>query len=232
MNLKEIIIDSVKYSLKGGYNFLILGFIVVFLEFYEKIAENFPYLYILFLIVAISLIFIEGGYLAKIIGESIYGNNDLPKFGSLKSLFINGIKETIILTFYALIFLVTFLLIFLFIRDSLILGILIVINIIFMVFILFLAEGSIINHSLNHHNLKSAFDFRKIFTGMKSIGIANFALIIIFIWVIAFLIEGIVPGFVEFNTPLLFIVELLTIPFSVIFSSRLMGLIGRYHFKK
>lgn len=46
MNLKEMVIDSTKYALKGGYNFLILGFIVIFLDFNRKIAENSIVLYI------------------------------------------------------------------------------------------------------------------------------------------------------------------------------------------
>ena len=51
-------------------------------------------------------------------------------------------------------------------------------------------------------------------------GFANFILVVVFVWILIFTVEGLIPEFANFNTPLSLIIELITIPFSAIFASR------------
>lgn len=105
MNIKEIIIDSIKYPFLDWKKILILGLIVVIYQFPLDIISPFNLHYGLtypFLIIALIINFFICGYFFKIIQYSLKDTRELPKFSKWVKLFKNGFKVTCVSFIYSI----------------------------------------------------------------------------------------------------------------------------------
>jgi hypothetical protein len=232
--LKNRIKNSLIYSLKSYPNYIIFGIILSLLDVIPNLFGNRNILAILASIIATLVLFIEIGYLATIIGDTIHGNDILPKFKNMKSLIIKGIKETIIVIGYLVIPMIIALILILevIVFDNIVLGILIAIFLILvLIFSVFFIEGAILNFEYHHSRLKSAFDIKTIYHKIKNMGISEFIIALLFLSSASFVVELIFEGFI-FDLGILgsILFNFLLMPFLAIFSSRFLGLIGRHYF--
>ncbi|BDZ67177.1 DUF4013 domain-containing protein [Methanobacterium ferruginis] len=105
MNIKEIIIDSIKYPFLDWKKILILGLIVVIYKFPLNIISPFnlqngftyPFLVIALLINCFII-----GYFFKIIQYSLKDTRELPRFRKWVNLFKNGFKVTCVSLIYSI----------------------------------------------------------------------------------------------------------------------------------
>lgn len=104
MNIKEIIIDSIKYPFSDWKKILILGLIVVI---YTPLHDMFPinlqngFIYPL-LVVALLINCFISGYFFKIIQHSLKNTKELPKFSKWVNLFKKGFKVTCVSFIYSI----------------------------------------------------------------------------------------------------------------------------------
>ncbi|RBQ23118.1 hypothetical protein ALNOE001_11370 [Candidatus Methanobinarius endosymbioticus] len=221
-------IDSIKYSLKGRWDFLLLRFVFWLLTFSLHLISQDILLGIFLMILWALLAFIEERYLVSVIEESIFGSEVCPKFKNIKKLIIRGIKEIFIFVIYAFIPL-SILIVLIF--D------LMIFSFNFSVFLLFLlsaffavimVEGAIIHYEYNHSKFKTAFEFRTIMRKLRSMSRSRFITSFFIVLLISLLVSPLISEFSESTNPLIStIVEFTILPFLAIFSSRFMGLIGR-----
>lgn len=104
MNIKEIIIDSIKYPFLDWKKILILGVIVVVYTiprnmFPVNLSNGFMDL---FLVIALLINFFITGYFYKIIQHSLKNTKELPKFSKWVNLFKNGFKVTCVSLIYSI----------------------------------------------------------------------------------------------------------------------------------
>jgi hypothetical protein len=104
MNIKEIIIDSIKYPFLDWKKILILGFIVVIYTIPHdmvpiNLQNGFTYP---FLIIALLINCFISGYFFKIIQYSLKDTRELPKFRKWVKLFKNGFKVTCVSLIYSI----------------------------------------------------------------------------------------------------------------------------------
>ncbi|MCL2687157.1 MAG: DUF4013 domain-containing protein [Methanobrevibacter sp.] len=236
MNTKETIIDSAKYSFKVKRSFLFLGFLFWALSHNFRVILNENFSLAMFLIIPLMLFtFIEGGYLATIIEDTIFGLNIQPKFENYKNLIFKGIKEVLIVFIYSIIPIFT--LIVLLIFDSALFTFNIANLILFSLFIFLLfcsfivLQGAIIHYEYSHAKFKTAFEFRLILRKLRSMGVNRFITSFSMLTLILVFIIPITTGITEEVHPIISIImEFTILPFLAIFSSRLLGLIGKHHF--
>jgi hypothetical protein len=99
ISLKDIIIDSLKYSASDLKMLVVLGFVLLLTD----IADNLTYIglfgdgikLVLLGIVVVMAIF-EASYVFRIILETVQGSNKLPKFENLKLMFVQGVTEFVL----------------------------------------------------------------------------------------------------------------------------------------
>ncbi|HMK54575.1 MAG TPA: DUF4013 domain-containing protein, partial [Methanobacteriaceae archaeon] len=95
MNIKEIIIDSIKYPFLDWKKILILGLIVVIYTFFITIFSGFSSSNLRNgfadqnLVIALLINFFISGYFFKIIQHSLKNAKELPKFSKWVNLFKN-----------------------------------------------------------------------------------------------------------------------------------------------
>ncbi len=104
MNIKEIIINSIKYPFLDWKKILILGFIVVIYTIPHdmvpiNLQNGFTYP---FLIIALLINCFISGYFFKIIQYSLKDTRELPKFRKWVKLFKNGFKVTCVSLIYSI----------------------------------------------------------------------------------------------------------------------------------
>mgnify|MGYP000915944202 CR=1 FL=1 len=236
MNVKEMLIDSVKYALKGKKDFIFLGLLLWSISISTYITEE--YLIIgIFLFIPLSIfLLIEGGYLATIIEDSIFGSDVHPQFKNIKILIWRGIKEVIIFVVYLFIPLVVLIISLI---DTIIFSDDISNFIIFILFILslfgslFVVQAAIIHYEYNHSNLRAIFEIRTILKKLKNMGTGKFISSFSFVILFTLILQPTLSDISEHIHPLLSLILAFTIlPFLAVFSARFMGLIGRYHFKE
>ncbi|MBZ9571212.1 DUF4013 domain-containing protein [Methanobrevibacter sp. TMH8] len=235
MNLKEMFIDSIKYSIKGRWEFLFLGLLLYSLSAILFFVGKFPLSALLFIPWTLFLL-IEGGYVANIVESTIWGSDTYPKFENFKNLIWRGLKEIIIVLIYLII--PTFLLIILFF-DLILFNVDLPTLILFLLFIvsLFLSflmvQGAIIHYEYNHSKFKSAFEIITILKKLRKMGIGKFISSFLVVILITIIIEPSLTEFSEEIHPIFAaIFELLFLPFVTILIARFTGLIGRHHFKE
>ena len=235
MNTKEMLIDSVKYSFRMRRSFLFLGFLFWSISFAPSFISEYHILAI-FIIPWLIFALIEGGYLATVIEDTIFGFDEYPKFKNFKQLIWKGIKEILILSTYSLFSFIMLALIFV---DVILFGvdfptlILLIIFIISLFFSIVMVQGAIINCEYNHSKLKAAFEFKTIIKKLRKMGVNRFISSFFIVLLITLLVEPRVSEFSENLHPILWtVMEFTVLPFLAILSARFMGLIGRYHFQK
>lgn len=224
LSIKEIFLNSFKYTISDWVAIVILGIILTFLS----ILNNFNRDINMIMWVAITILsLIEMGYSFKIIEQTLQGSTKPPIFRNFKELIIHGIKDTIVYAFYfTLMLIVSFLLISMIhsIPESSLIGIILAIIVIGFIFLLLFV--SLINLAKHDGKLRSAFHFRELYSLLKRIGIGR----IIIVYILAMLIEYLlIKTFITGeNIPHMSFVaiirNLIVTPFLVIFTERTIAL--------
>ena len=91
MSFKEIAVDSLRYPFSDWKRFLNL-FILVFLSI----------VFSQFIIIVILFSLIIGGYLIRIIENTLEGSDKLPEFSNMKKLLMDGLRYVIVSTIYGI----------------------------------------------------------------------------------------------------------------------------------
>ncbi|KZX11092.1 DUF4013 domain-containing protein [Methanobrevibacter oralis] len=224
LSIKEIFLNSFKYTISDWVAIVILGIILTFLS----ILNNFNRDINIIMWVAITILsLIEMGYSFKIIEQTLQGSTKPPIFRNFKELIIHGIKDTIVYAFYfTLMLIVSFLLISMIhsIPESSLIGIILAIIVIGFIFLLLFV--SLINLAKHDGKLRYAFHFRELYSLLKRIGIGR----IIIVYILAMLIEYLlIKTFITGeNIPHMSFVaiirNLIVTPFLVIFTERTIAL--------
>lgn len=224
LSIKEIFLNSFKYTISDWVAIVILGIILTFLS----ILNNFNRDINMIMWVAITILsLIEMGYSFKIIEQTLQGSTKPPIFRNFKELIIHGIKDTIVYAFYfTLMLIVSFLLISMIhsIPESSLIGIILAIIVIGFIFLLLFV--SLINLAKHDGKLRYAFHFRELYSLLKRIGIGR----IIIVYILAMLIEYLlIKTFITGeNIPHMSFVaiirNLIVTPFLVIFTERTIAL--------
>ena len=102
MNLKELMKESLKYTLRDWKMLILVGILLTLASTIEEIHITHETLAIIFLILSLLLLLIEEGYRAKIIETTLHGNNMPPNLlKNPKGLIKGGFYEVIILVGYS-----------------------------------------------------------------------------------------------------------------------------------
>jgi hypothetical protein len=173
MSFKEVALDSLTYPFINWKRFLNL-FILVFLSVvFSK-----------YIIIAIVISLITGGYLIRIIESTLEGSNKLPEFSNMKKLLMDGLKYIIVSIIYSSPLFVSLLIL----GFSSVLNQLnyIVIGIVigFLVNIIFLMG---LTNMVQEKTISGAFQFKRIFKLIKELGWKNYLIYLLFYTLI---IEG------------------------------------------
>jgi hypothetical protein len=103
MNLKDIIIDALRYSVSDLKMVVLLGVVLLLADMADELSganEIADELRLVLFAVVIVLAIFEAGYVFRIIEETIHGSKRLPKFNKFGEMFFHGIKEIIVLITY------------------------------------------------------------------------------------------------------------------------------------
>ena len=239
INLKEIIIDSLKYSASDLKMLLVLGFVLLLTDVangltYTGIIADWIRI-ILYAVVIILAIF-EAGYVFRIILETIQGSNKLPKFNNLKSMFFSGVKELVILFLYFLIPILFFGLFYLNFLFSMNINELPAVNDIFLFTILGLTAliyiffPAVLLHRAHHDgSFKSSFDFIKIYHKIRNVGLRRLVVVYLGLFIIVSIVKIVLTSTVAQNLPIIgeLIPDLIIAPYLLIFTTRVLGLIDK-----
>jgi Protein of unknown function (DUF4013) len=237
MNLKEIIIDAMKYSASDLKMLLLLGLVLFIADFADSLSgagETIDVLRIFLITVVILLAILEAGYIFRIIEETIQGSKKLPQFSELKITFIHGFKEAVVLIMYFSIPLLLFILFFvkfLFTMDlddvngenaALFLIILAITVIIYAFF-----PAVLLHRAHNNGNISSSFDLKKIYHKIRNVGIKRLIIVYLGIFIVGTLVEVALADSLANSIPIIgtFIPDLIIAPYILIFSARFLGLI-------
>ena len=254
MEMREILLDSIKYPLLNLKSLFSLGFMILtgsfLLSQYFDFSELFGYklgitgsiiiILLTFLVLVVTTIF-ELGYAFRIIEKSIIGIKKPPELNNFISMFKHGINEIIISIIYFLIPIFIFIMILDAVFTQINFGLpslsenIIILFIIILAFLLFIADVlftvAIPHMAFKGGSFKEAFRFHEIFRKIKQIGLKQLLL--------GYLI--VVLGLVAVGLPILkeilesanivgfVIAELIVAPYIVIFYARFIALRYKSH---
>jgi hypothetical protein len=246
MNLGDDLWDSFKYTSSGLTKVVLIGILVFLLDQIDELSWVGPYVTIVeYILIFVSFLlgFLVAGYIFRIIGETINGSKEPPKFNKLKEMIVHGIKEIAVAFVYAfvpllLLFMVTGNFDIYGVRDVLFSGVnftleegyidvLIVLELVLGFILDALLIAAILNMAHHDGSFRSGFDFKKILLKIKKIGLVKLIVVDIFIISIFFfdwfiLTDTLADGF---SWAGLIISQLLISPFIIVFTARFMGLI-------
>jgi hypothetical protein len=237
MSIKEMMVESLRYSTSDWKAVLRLGLLLVILDINDELSwagDLADEISIVLNIVAVILFFLEAGYLFRILEETIEGSKKLPKFNRILEMFIHGVKEVTISFAYFIIPIILFVLFFFNFMISMdmddihgekALSFLIILALTSLIYILFPAV--LLNMGHNHGTIRSAFDFRKILRKIRVIGIKRLVFVYMGIFIIISLIKLFLDDGITTNIPFIgdLISNLIITPLIVIFTTRFLGLI-------
>jgi Protein of unknown function (DUF4013) len=239
LKFKDILMDSLKYPLSDIKMILLLGIVLLIANVLDDHISDFSY-NPFFLSIGIILLFffamLEVGYIFKVVEHTVKGNNRLPKFAGLWSMFIHGIKETTVsLTYYLLPVVVILIGGFYlnsnaspaFWEHNLGMGLLIA-GIILIFPMTFFLLPAILNMAHHKGKLRSAYNFIQIKEKTRNVGIKNL--------LIPYLVTWIVLGsfYLYFapqvrSIPLIgsILSQMIITPFLIILTGRILGLVDK-----
>ena len=239
LNLKEIIIDSLKYSASDLKMLVLLGIVLFLADTAEGLSDTVLFAneikFVLFGIVIILAIF-EAGYVFRIILETIQGSKTLPKFNNLKLMFYQGVVEFILLIIYfsiPLVFFGIFYLNFLISMDFNTLPvitdiyILIILSLTALIYILFPA---VLLHRAHHEgSFRSSFDLQKIYHKIRNVGLKRLVVVYLGLFIIVSIVKIVLTSTFADNIPIIgeIIPDLIIAPYLLIFTTRVLGLIDK-----
>lgn len=237
MGIKDIVIDSLKYSASNLKILLLLGLVLLIADLSDEIAffgDLSEIVKLIIPVVVIILAIFEAGYVFRIIEETVQGSNSLPKLNDFRRMFVHGLSEMILILIYFVVPVVLVMVLFFnFIINyntdelSLVTGLVFLLIMAFAVAIFALFPAVMLHRANNNCDIRSSFDLRAIYhkirrVGLKRLMIVYFAIIII----VAMIREALVPS-MDSPIPLFLgiISDLLIAPYLLIFTSRVLGLL-------
>lgn len=235
--MKDVTIDSIRYSSSNWFKVVLLGLVVFMADISNEVTIHVGALDLSYIVIGAGLILgiYQIGFLFRIIEETTHCSDKMPKLDKLWDTFLHGIKETFITVIY---FIIPFILVIIgaAMVDDFIGLTLPEIDVAIIIFGLFLAsltyliyQATVLNMADHHGTIKSAFDFKRIFRKARDIGFTKLCFIYLLTVVLAFTVETTVHDAVVGNPfDLWSIVSALVIaPFILIFIARTLGLINR-----
>ena len=134
------------------------------------------------------------GYQYDLIKFSIDKKQDLPGFGDILGMFLNGIQYFLVIVAYNIIPLIILIGGIMLIGDSSILPVVILISILLFIIAYFI-EIMALNNMIAHDNIKKAFDLREIMDNISNLGWGKYIGIILFT-ILVYMIIMAAAGFI------------------------------------
>jgi hypothetical protein len=239
MNLKQIIIDALRYSASDLKLIVLLGLVLLLADMAGELSwagEMADELRLVLFSVVILLAIFEVGYVFRIVEETVQGSKKLPQFNKFRLMFSHGLKEILILIIYFSIPLFLFGMYFfnfLFSQDLndvpgestiIFLGFLSLAAIISAFF-----PAVILHRAHNNGNFRSGFEFKKIYHKIRSVGLKRLIVVYLGIFVIVTIVEVVLADIISGSVLVLgeLMPDLLIAPFLLIFTARVLGLIDQ-----
>lgn len=238
MGLREIILDSFRYTTSNWGKLIILG-IVIFLadmvdelSYFQNLADEISTVLI---VISILLVIFEIGYIFRIIEETTNGSKTLPAFNRIWETFFHGLKEILVTVLY---FIFPFLLVLLGAMEindvighfSIEVDLLIILLGLFLASLLYLPfQAAVLNMANHHGTIKSGFDLKNIFNKMRMIGFKNLGFIYILTVLFALVVRYTLSDTIKILPYGLgdLISSLIIAPFILVFTARTLGLINK-----
>lgn len=237
MKIKDIIIDSIKYSASDIKILLLLGMVLVIADLGDELSflgDLSGTVKLMISVVVVIIAIFEAGYVFRIIEETVKGSNSLPSVNNFKDMFIHGLSEIFLILIYFIIPVVLVLVIFFnFIITNNIEDVSFVSGMIFFIIIglavvIFMLFPAVMLHRANDNcDLRSSFDLRAIYHKIRNVGLKRLIIVYFTIIVIVAMVrEALVPS-MDGTIPLIIgiILDLLIAPYLLIFTSRVLGLL-------
>jgi hypothetical protein len=239
MNIKELFLDASKYATSNWTRYILLGITFVFIDLFDDLTESvdIPLSILIFLLsLFVILVFIQAGYIFRIIETSVDGSNKLPPFNHIKQLFFHGIKDSAVAMAYIFIPIILFLILlgpimfYLGANNSLDLTpIVIMIFIAILVVCFIFLQAAIINMACHQGKIKAAFEFKGIIGQIKNVGLKKFLIVCFLAALIILILEPFIRDNVRssLDLPSGTLIEIVLVPYLSILTSRFLGRMGR-----
>lgn len=239
MNMKDMVVDSAKFSSSNWIKLLLLGLVIFIADKVNEISnfnDGTPgAIFIGIVVVGLFLGAYQAGFLFRIIEETTKGSEKMPRFDKFWDTFLHGIKEIIITMVY---FIVPFILILISIfsvadfagtegQETIIL---LLVTALFLASLTYLVYQAAVLNMANHHGtIRSGFDFKSIFRKVREIGFKRLGFIYIITVILAFTVEDTIRDAVSIIPYDLgsVIFSFIIAPFILIFIARTLGLVNR-----
>jgi len=236
MTIKDIIIDSLKYSASDLKILLLLGMVLVIADIGDElsfIGELSETVKLLISAVVIIIAIFEAGYVFRIIEETVKGSNSLPRLTNFKTMFVHGLSETLLILIYFAVPLVALMLFFSFMISnsiddvSFVSGMILIIVIGVAVSVFMLFPAVMLHRANGNCDLRSSFDLRAIYHKIRNVGLKRLMIVYFTIIVIVAMVREILVPSMDGVLPLIIgiILDLLITPYLLIFTSRVLGLL-------
>jgi hypothetical protein len=191
MKIGSIMEDAFKYPFSNWKRFLILGLIFLAYKLITEFSEGFgnpEYRISLLIAYAVINLVIEG-YLFRSMGNSIKGDNELPKFDQWPRMFTDGMKVFLILFIYGFIPGIMLVIGYVFVFKSALadIGAVILLMGIFLTVLFVLFMNMALANMAYHGKLSAALKIREICDKIKIIGWIHYIFLSIIITVIVVL---------------------------------------------
>lgn len=234
MNLKGMIINSLRYSSSNWVKLITLGLVIFLADMSNEstlgVVGGLKYIVIVF---ATFLGIYQLGFLFRIIEETTHGSDVLPKFDKIWNTFLHGIKESLVTLIY---FIIPFIMILMGVAiiDDLtgpkpqeISMLLIILGILMMSLTYLVYQATELNMADHHGTIKSAFDLKRIVRKVRAIGLKNLCFIYLLTVVFAAIVEITISDTKTIPYVGDYISSFIVAPFLLIFIARTLGLINR-----
>ena len=238
ISLKDIIIDSLKYSASDLKMLIVLGVVLLLADTAENLTYNGLFgdeIKLVFLGIVVVMAIFEAGYVFRIILETVQGSDKLPKFENLKLMFVQGVTEFVLLIIYFLIpivFFGTFYFNFLISMDfntlPLLSDIFIILILGFTVLVYILFPAVLLHRADNNGSFKSSFDFIEIYHKIRNVGLKRLVVVYLGLFIIVSIVKIVLTSTFAHNLPIIgeVIPDLIIAPYLLIFTTRVLGLIN------
>ncbi len=238
MGLKEIILDSFRYTTSNWGKLIILGLVIFLtdltneLSLFENLADEISAMLI---IVSILLVIFEIGYIFRIIEETTHGSQTLPAFNRIWETFFHGLKEILVIVLYFIFPFALVLLGAMEINDvighfSMEVDLFIILTGLFIASLLYIPfQAAVLNMANHHGTIRSGFDLKKIFNKMRKMGFKNLGFVYILTVLFALVVRYILSDTIKILPYSLgdLISSLIIAPFILVFTARTLGLINK-----
>ncbi|MCE5214114.1 MAG: DUF4013 domain-containing protein [Methanobacterium sp.] len=238
MSLRDITLDSFRYTTSNWGKLIILGLVIFLtdkineLSYFQDLADEIS---IALIIISILLAIFEIGYIFRIVEETTHGSKALPAFNRIWETFFHGMKEILVTILY---FIFPFLMVLLGAMQinnvighfSMEVDLFIILIGLFLASLLYLPfQAAVLNMAMHHGTIKSGFDIKNIIYKMRKMGFKNLG----FIYILTVLFALVVRYSLSDTIKILpyglgdLISSLIIAPFILVFTARTLGLINQ-----